>query len=192
MAVDRYKNSRKLTDRMYRVVAEYFNNGFDKKEAILAAGYAKTVAERMAHQVFNHPAVQKEVARRHALMDKTSKLNRDWIVERFMELADAGRRLAKYKVVEEDGTLGWDFTDATLEDLALVKTIQSEFYTEGQGEKARIIKKFKVDPGDPIAALTALARIEGLFQDRLKLEGDEGVVERLQAARARVAKTPTD
>lgn len=190
MSRDRYKNSRGLTDRMYRVVAEYFSNGFDKQAAMLEAGYSAFTADKRAAQVFDHPAVKKEITRRHQRMDKTAELSREWITERFMELADAGRRLAKYKVVEEDGSLGWDFTGAPDEDLALVKTIESSFYTDGVGRTERAIKKFKVDPGDPIVALTALARIQGMFQDRLKLEGDDGVVERLQAARARVAKKP--
>ena len=45
----RYRNSRQLTDRMYRAVVEYFDNGFDKKAAVLAAGYMCNLSVLVNH-----------------------------------------------------------------------------------------------------------------------------------------------
>ena len=67
-----------------------------------------------------------------------------------------------------------------------------DFYTEGRGDLAREVKKFKVDITEPATVLTALARIEGLFADRLKLEGDDNIIEALQAGRRRASSQKED
>ncbi len=178
-----------LSDKHYRAVAEYFDNGFNKARAMQAAGFAKSTSEKQACRMFSLPQVQVEVNRRHAIADKSSGLDREWVVSRLMALADSAPRLNKYIKHADDGTLFYDFTEATAEDLQYIGGITSDFYSEGHGDAARIIKKFKVDKLDPLGVLTALARIEGLFNDRLKLEGDEGIVEALQAGRRRAGKT---
>jgi hypothetical protein len=182
------KHRPRLTDKQYRAVAEYFTNGFNKREALLSAGYSRTVAEGNPQQVFTAECVVAEVRRRHGLKDKQAELNKDWLVSQFMKLATASATLSRYKRVADDGTLYWDFTGATEEHLALVHGLAVEFYTDSSGDEKRDIKKFKINETDPIQVLTALARIEGLFADRLKLEGDDGVVEALQAGRNRTKK----
>ncbi len=182
----------KLSDKQYRTVAEYFDNGFNKRQAMIAAGYSKRTATTNTQQTFDKPQVKSEVARRHALADKAGGLDKEWIVSRLKDLADSSVMLNKYLKIAGDGTLYHDFSGATLEELKYIKGITVDFYTEGKGDAARIIKKFKVDPADPLGVLTALARIEGLFQDRLKLEGDDGVIEALQAGRRRAGKPTTD
>ncbi|KKN56750.1 hypothetical protein LCGC14_0568930, partial [marine sediment metagenome] len=89
-------------------------------------------------------------------------------------LADSSKTLAKYMKVDKDGKLDWDFTGATEKELALIKSLQVDD------------TKFKIDMSDPLAVLNSLARIAGLFNDRLKLEADDEVVAILQSARNRV------
>ena len=50
------------------------------------------------------------------------------------------------------------------------------------------VKKYKINAESPLAVLNSLARIAGLFNDRLQLEGDDEVVAILQSARNRIAK----
>ena len=186
-------NPATLSDREYRMVAEYFDNGFNKTEAMLSVGFAKKTCMKKLGKVFGRQGVQDEIARRHKLKDTTGALDREWIVSRLMSLADSSVRLNKYAFIdEEDGTLFYDFTGATEEDLKYIKSLSNDFLSVGVGDAARIVKKFKVEAADPLAVLTALARIEGLFNDRLKLEGDDGIVEALQAGRRRAGKTSGD
>ena len=185
------KRKPRLTDKMFRVVTEYFNNGFNKRKALIAAGYAETTARLNPGCVFNRPQVQAEIKRRQEKHAAASDLDREWIINRLMALAMAGETLAKYKKVQLDGSLAWDFTGATEEELKLINGLSVDFYTEGRGSLAKEIKKFKIDIIDPLSVLNSLARIEGLFNDRLKLEGDEGVIEALQAGRNRI-KSQTD
>ncbi len=182
-----------LSDKQYRMVAEYFDNGFNKAQAMRAVGFAEKSCTHKVAETFNHLAVQAEVERRHKLKDTSSALDREWITSRLMALVESSVRLNKYVFVdEEDGGLFHDFTGATEEDLKYIKSLTNDFFTTGTGDSARIQKKFKVEASDPHAVLSTLARIEGLFADRLKLEGDEGIVEALIAGRKRAGKAPAD
>jgi len=161
----------------------YFENGFKKTKALITAGYAKTTATLRPGVVFDHPLVVAEIERRKAKMAKKHELTQDWIIERFMKLANAGETLAKFKVVQADGSLMWDFNDANEEELALVQELGVEYYTEGRGKEAIEVKKFRVKQPDVHAALIALARHLGLFNDTIEIKGS--LVERIQAGRDR-------
>ena len=183
---------RSLTDQQFRVVTEYITNGFDKGAALLASGYTEQSARSHPDRVFNHPVVRAEIERRQEAANTAANLSQEWIITKLMTLATADERLAKYKKVQPDGSLMWDFNGATIYELQLVRALQVEFYTEGHGEFAKAVKKFKIDTTDPLAVLNSLARIAGLFNDRLQLEGDDEVVAILQSARKRISKDNDD
>ncbi len=84
--------------------------------------------------------------------------------------------------------LTWDFTDATLEELSLINDMKIDSYSEGRGQQARAVKRFKINCGDPKAALDSLARILGAFNDNMTIKGELSMVERLHAGRARVKR----
>ncbi len=179
-----------LNDKQYRAITEYFANGFQKKKALLAAGYSESTADNNAKEVFSKPCVVAEIARRRKAMIDDTQLDRAWIIKRLMALAMANETLAPYKKVGADGMLYWDFTGASEAELKLVNGLMVDVYVDGKGKEAREIKKMKIDTSDPLAVLSALARIEGLFQDKLKIEGEKGIVELLQEGRRRVNPQP--
>ena len=164
----------KLSDKMFRAVTEYFTNGHNQYKALKAAGYSESTANDHPERVFNHPSVVAEITRRQTVANKAANLDQAWITERLMALADSSKTLAQYMKVDKDGKLDWDFTGATEKELALIKSLQVDD------------TKFKIDMSDPLAVLNSLARIAGLFNDRLKLEADDEVVAILQSARNRV------
>ena len=168
----------KLSDKMFRAVIEYFTNGHNQYQALIAAGYTERTARDHPEQVFQHPSVVLEIQRRQEVANEAANLDQAWITERLMALADSSKTLAKYMKVDADGELDWDFTGATEEELALIKSLSVEHSLQG--------KKYKIDTSDPLAVLNSLARIAGLFNDRLQLEADDEVVAILQSARNRV------
>ena len=95
-----------------------------------------------------------------------------------MTRAESSKTLAKFMKVDGNGKLDWDFTGATDKELQLIKSLTVEHSEKG--------KKYKIDTSDPLAVLNSLARIAGLFNDRLQLEADDEVVAILQSARNRV------
>ncbi len=170
----------KLSDKMFRAVTEYFTNGHNQYRALVAAGYSETTARDHPEQVFKHPSVVLEIQRRQEVANSAANLDQAWITERLMALADGSTVLAKYMKVDALGKLDWDFTGASGKDLALIKGLTVDHSLQG--------KKFKIDTTDPLAVLNSLARIAGLFNDRLQLEADDEVVAILQSARNRVQK----
>ncbi len=174
-----------LSDKQHRVVTEYLANGLQEGAAMRSAGYNESTARDHPERVFKHPAVVAEIERRQEIAASAANLDQSWIIERLMLLADGPKTLAKFKKVTSDGELKWDFTGASEQDLALIKSLATESISI-PGERHGFVKKFKIDTTDPLAVLQALARIAGLYQDRLKIESDEGVIEILQSARNRI------
>ena len=74
-----------------------------------------------------------------------------------------------------------------LNQRSLIQGLAVEFYTDDAG---LVVKKFKIKDQDPLAALQVLSRIEGLFQDKLKVEADDEMIKALQAGRLRARIAP--
>ena len=173
-----------LSLRHENTVTNWFENGGNKRKAMLDAGYSRITAIGRPDLVFNREDVKAEIAKRKKRLAKKYDLSQEWVIERLMDLAMSGETLAKYKIVQPDGTLAWDFEGATWEELKLVQDLGVEFYTEGRGDDAKLIKKFKVKQPDEQAALIALARHLSLFNDTLELKGSMGA--RIQSGRNRI------
>jgi phage terminase small subunit len=179
------KNSKRgLTDQEKVMISAYFENGFEMKNAMLQAGYAESTSDKLSTKIFGRAHVQAEMARRRKRMAKKAELSQDMLIQQLMRRMFSGDTLAKYKKVQPDGSLAWDFTGATAEELALLTELGVDFYTEGRGEGAVVVKKFRVKEPDVQQAIMALARHLGMFNDSLEVKGS--IIERLQAGRARV------
>lgn len=139
--------------------------------------------------MFNLPEVKAEIERRMKKMAEKAELTEGWVIERLMRIADAGNILAPYKKTQADGTIMWDFTDASPDALALLNEISVDFYTDGRGDDAREVKKFKVAITEPKAALDSLARKLNMFKDSVEIS--HNVTDRLAAGRERVRKLNT-
>ncbi len=174
-----------ITDKQFKMVAEYFRNGYNKEKAMLAAGYAESTARNYQHATFAHACVQAEIRKWRKSLHDEANLDRGWIIRRYMALADAAAVLAQYKKVDPNGQLYWDFKGATEEELKLVNGLTTDTYSDGRGEFAREVKKMKIDISDPVSVLNSLARIEGLFNDKLHIEGEASITDILQEGRKR-------
>ncbi len=179
---------RPLSDKQHRLVTEYLGNGYHKRNAILAAGYSSVTATHNAKELFDHPAVVREIAKRNEGLAKDTQLDRGWIIRRMMDLAEANIKLAQYKKVDKNGQLYWDFTGAGQDELKLVTGLATDIVNMGKGDDAMKVFKMKIDTTDPLAVLNSLARIEGLFNDKLEVKGEQSIVEILQEGRRRTAE----
>jgi len=187
----KYKLNRTISEKHKALVRHFFECDFNKREACRRAGYPISYTS----EVFKHPDVLDEIARRRSKTTEQFELSREWIVKRLMMLADSNLMLAKFKRIDEDGDLYWDFTGATPEELAVIQEITTDFYVEGKGPDARKIKKVKIKVSDPKAALDSLARIQGIYNDTVKVEGQVDIIQKLQARRNKLAadkRGPTD
>ncbi len=172
-------------DNRLAAINAYFENGFNKEAAMRTAGYSLSTARKRPDIVFGRADVQGEISRRKKAMAKKHDLTQDWVIGRLMRNAMAGEILARFKVVQPDGSLMWDFTGATQEDLALVRNLGVEFVKAGRGENSVDVTKFKIQEPDEHAALMALSRHLGLFNDSLEVKGGS-IIDRIRAGRARL------
>ena len=180
----------KLSMQHRVAIDRYFVNGFKQNDALRHAGYAESTVRDHPEYVFQHPEVVKEIARRRKQIAKKFDVTQDWIVGRLVRMVTAGDRLAKFKVVQEDGTIAWDFRGATKEELSLLTELHADIYIEGRGEDAQLVKKFRIKYPDEHAALIALGRHLGMFTDKVEVTGD--LASRIQAGRKRAAHIETE
>lgn len=165
--------------QMETFVNEYFANGGEKKKAFYAAGYKDY--DGYGYQLWNTPGVQKLVADRKRELKEKFEVKVETILERLAEIADGYKRLAKFKKVDDSGHLYLDFTGATEEDLAFITELDTEVYFDSDDEETKGVKKFKIKGatiGDAKAALDSLAKIMGMFTDKVQHTGpDNGPIE---------------
>lgn len=175
-----------LRDKHIAAIDAYMLNGYNKKQALITAGYSQSTANLRAGLVFDREDVKEEIEMRRKRLAQRYDLEEDWVIRRLMDRADSGRLLAPYKKVDENGQLYYNFKGAPEDILALVQAIGIEYSKEGRGDEAIEIRKAKVQEPDAQAALMALARHMGMLNDKLEVKGGD-LSDRIQAGRDRAA-----
>lgn len=174
--------------RYWRVIDYYFANGFKQSEAMLAVGYSDFVSKHRQHIVFGREDVKQEIAKRMAKLREKSEVDRDWIIEKYKQLVETSLG-ELIEVDENDGRYGWvDLKKLTPAQRVWITEFTVEEYKEGRGENAEAVIKTKIkmiSDSTKKGALDSLSRILGLFNDKVTLEGEVSLVERLQRGRER-------
>tara|TARA_R110000772_G_scaffold84378_1_gene178151 strand:- start:431 stop:1006 length:576 start_codon:yes stop_codon:yes gene_type:complete len=177
-------------DRYLRCAKEYCRNGFNKTLALEKVyGYSRKTASTNTYGVFSRDIVQNEIERLLKLANDRLEMGPERVLQLLAMYAEAGLALAKFKKVNEAGDLYWDFTDATEDELLLINQLETAEFTEGRGPNARDVKKFKIGTSDPLAAIDKLARVYGMYDDKLKIQGEISLKDRINAGRKRANKT---
>lgn len=173
-----------LTQIMFTCI-EYYFRGYSKTQSMLKAGYAKTTAETQQWRVFGREDVKQEIERRRwALRARGNNMA--------ARIQDELAKIAFFNIgnvirVTPEGELIYDFDDVNMDTLAAMGEITVETYKEGKGWDAIDVKRVKVKPYDKKAALDSLARIHGMFNDKLEVDTKEDLARRLQAGRNRAS-----
>ncbi len=139
-----------LTQQKMLMIGFYLA-GSNKHDAMIMAGYAETTAHSGHTRVFGHPAVRAEIARQQEAMREKYELDEDWVIQRLMRIADSGAILARFKVVNDDGSLDWDFTGATEHELSAINELSISYNKSGK-------KQMKIGSESANTALTSLCR----------------------------------
>ena len=179
------RHKRKLTLRQLQAIDNYLSNGGNKSKALRDAGYSAKTAAGCAIQVFRRADFKRELEKRQAKLTAHVELTQEWVTRRLMTLANSNHILAKFKKINDKGELYWDFKGASIEDLAAITELTTEIYMEGRDQDARPVKKIKIGTTDPKAALDSLARTLGMFNDKVTVQGEVSLIERLQRGRNR-------
>lgn len=172
-----------LTGQQMAVIDYFQRNNFTGQIAALKhAGYENP--QWRAYEFFQNPKVRVEIERRRAELRKKYELDEDWVIQRLMTIADANLGDIMSKLRENN----YDLAILTEQERYALGEYTEEVYMEGKGEDAVAVKKVKVKPAGKMEAIIALCRKLGLFNDKLNVEGEVNIVERLQAARKKFQK----
>lgn len=77
-----------LSDRKRKVIDSYLRT-FNKKQAMLDAGYSESMSDSGRHEVFGDPEVKAEIARRQALTTHRTEVTLDWLIGKLKAIVEA-------------------------------------------------------------------------------------------------------
>lgn len=174
----------KLTDKDRLLIAEYFANGMNKKAALIAAGYSEGTASDHPEYFFEHPVIRAEIERRMKKLQNEAEIDEKWLLKRLKAIADA--QIGDLIEIDGAGQPYIDWGKLTDDQRAAIQSLEVDEYIEGRGGDAVRVKKFKVKPVDRLAALIAIGRHIGFFNDSVTVKGELTLAERLQRGRERM------
>ena len=166
-----------LTDQQWNLIDHYFTPEvkFNKTEACRRAGYANP--DKQCGRLFGNKKIVREIERRRRRLAEHFKVGPQEVLAElskigFLNVHDFGEPNAQ-------GYYHIDLKSMTREQKAAIAEIKPVYE---KGVQVGQMVKFH----DKIAALDKLARNLGLFNDSLKLEGDEDFAQMIIAAKRRV------
>jgi phage terminase small subunit len=163
--------------------------GLTQREAMLAAGYSQSYADE-AHKFFAQEKIREEIARRKKRLARRNDLDAEWVLQRLMKIADAN--LGDVLYINEEGDPEIDWNNLTPELRYALTGGKIRKYTKGRGPNAIPVTEFSPTFACKLKALELLMRHLGLFEDKVKLEGDKDLIDALKAGRSRVRGSETD
>lgn len=80
---------KKLSEKHKRAVDCYFNNGMNKTQALIDAGYSEKYANKNIHSVFDRPEVKAYIDEKQKELSLDAKIDREYILKEYMELLES-------------------------------------------------------------------------------------------------------
>jgi phage terminase small subunit len=182
-----------LSEAHRAVVDAFFANGcVSQRRALQACGYSAAVFNK-PHVIFQREDVQAEIHRRRRLRERRVDVTEEKIIAELAKIAFAD--MGELLEVNEDGSAFMDFNKLTPDLKAAMAEYQVETVNiksaiaaddEGTPASEGTVVKSKVKFASKQAALDSLARIKGMFRDKVEISGAMSLVERIQEARKRL------
>ncbi len=167
-------------------VKEYLHD-LNATQAAIRAGYSRKTAKQQGARLLTNvdlqAAIQDAMDRRASRLEITA----DQVLK---ELALIGfSNMLDYIKVQGDGTAYVDLTELDRDKSAAIQEVTVDEYVEGSGKDARTVKRVRFKLADKGTSLELMGKHLKLFTDKVEVGGEFGlIVERLQAARRRMAK----
>lgn len=169
---------------------DWYMRGYSKKQSMIKAGYSPNTASTSAISVFGRDDVVEEIDRRRKQAADKAQVDANWIVGQLKNIASAN--LGDLLEIDDKGGAKFDMSRMTPELKAALGEFTSEIYMEGRGDTSIPVKKMKIKLADKLRALEMLGKYLGIFQDRVKVEVESDLINRLYAGRARVGEEEAD
>lgn len=166
------------------VIDAYFRNGYNKSKALRECGYSESTVRNSVGSVFKRPDVMYEIDRRRKQMHAKYAVTEERIVS---ELAKIGfANVGDYIKYDKEGAVESTIAETDYDQLAALAGIEvEEVKTKGNSfTPPKVVRKIKLH--DKMGALTALARINGMFVDKVQVSSDMDEVDILTRGRRRL------
>lgn len=163
-----------LNDKQRRFVEEYLID-LNATQAAKRAGYSEDSAGSIGHELLKKPEIQLAIQEAQKARSERTKIDQDWVIKRLSLLADA--KTTDFASWDAGGVYFKDSKDLTPEQAYLInEVVLEETIKETSGGDELILKRQKrLKPvGDTTkkGALELLGRHLGMFNDKLKIQGD--------------------
>lgn len=133
------------------------------------AGYAESSVNVMANRLLKRPHIMAQIEAARHRTARRATITIDEVVD---ELAKIARfNIQDFIRINADGDPYVDFSGATRDQLAAIKSVSVEDFVDGRGDDARDVKRVKFDVFDKKGALEALGRHLGGFAQKNILGG---------------------
>jgi len=175
--------TRKLTAKQLRFVAEYIvdQNG---KQAAIRAGYSSRTAKEQASRLLENALVRAEVNRHLGAILKRSIVSAEEVLRGLLRIAEFDIR-----TLYNNNNALKPVSEWPEEAGRVLLGLEVDEIWDGDGSQRKVIgetRKVKFESRTP--ALIALGRHLKLFLDRIEINGNLGLAERVKAARRRSGK----
>lgn len=175
-----------LNPQHLAVVDNYFENGFDRYQAMIDAGYAHKTAMSRNNIIFERPEVIAEVAWRREQMAKRWEVTQENLLSELAKIAFSNLPDIMEKIRRGEG--GLDLSQLEEQERAAIAEFIVEDFVTGRGEWAENVRRVKIKTHDKLGAIDKLMRHLGLYNDKLNIQAEVNVLDKLNAGRARMKK----
>lgn len=175
-----------LTEK-HRAAVNNYMKGMSKKDSLFHAGYTNSYSKTRAAAVFGRDDVKQEVARLQEAASKKSKVTTDWVVDRLRAIADSN--LGDILEWDEAGVPKLDYSRMSDDMKYALGSVKLRNYKMGRGDDATPMTEMTVELQSKLKALELLARHLGLFDDKLTINMEDDMIEKLRQGRNRAGKS---
>lgn len=165
-----------LTPKQQRFVDEYTID-YNAKNAAIRAGYAPNTAQEQGSRLLSYVKVKKAVQEKQNEQKERCAITADRVLNEYAKIAFCDTRM----FFNDDGTIRP--VSAWTEEMAACVGGLDVIETGSDEGKSTVLKKIKLI--DRRGALDSLARHLGLFRDKVEIEINEPLAERLMRAKNR-------
>lgn len=171
-----------LTARQKKAI-EFYLKGDSKEDAMLKAGYAITTSKTKHSDIFNTEAVG-EITRRQNIAAARTDITLEWALGELKKIAEAD--LGDIIEVAEDGSYKINMAKLGPNLRKAMNGFTVDDMQEGRGEDGQKFRRLKVNLVDKVRAFELIIRHGGLSKEKVIVEVEGDLVERLQRGRSRV------
>lgn len=166
-----------LTDKQARFVDEYLVD-LNATQAAIRAGYSAKTAQEQGSRLLSNVKVQNAIRERQEVLKMKTEVTQEWVVERYRRIVEG---CDKRLFFNDDGSVKPPSEWSAEMGLAV-----AAFEVQELGDEGLAVSVSKLRFQDARAALDSLARHLGMFEEKVKLDVDVSLAERLVRARGRL------